>query len=197
MGRPLDLLFEAMERGQSLGEQARARLSRAADAVAASPVGSTSAGRKLASVLRPAEPKRLAVVPQPKTIRDLFAPDPARPATEKLVDAAIPIQIFGRRTCQWSGRALRLAQDRELTHSFVDLGEGGREVLEPKLAALTKQTTSPWVFVLGEHVGGFAALDQLDRTGHLELMLLPPAEREARARKLGLRLERPPPPREP
>ena len=81
--------------------------------------------------------KRLAVVPEPIQVPDPFAPPPAPPAAAPgasaasgagappkeapLGDPAIEAQIYGKRTCDWSGRAVALLAERGIDARFVNL----------------------------------------------------------------------------
>lgn len=210
--RALDLLFEAMEKGGVVADRGRAALGRALDGAEHAPVlGSllaTPRGKAVAGALRGKPGKKLEHVPTPFNIKDAFggdgppaasaasppsaAPSPRqRPDAPPLGDAGAGVLVYGRRTCMWSGRAVRLAQDRDLPHRFVDLDEPGKEHLETALLRETKQTTTPYVFVRGAFVGDYKALDELDRVGQLELSLLTDEERREHEARTGVRLEVP------
>lgn len=195
--RPLDLLFEAMEKGAALAEAGRTRAARALERAEASPLAplfERPAGRRLASAIR-GERRRLDVVPEPLGLRDPFQAPPEATTVRPVGDPEVALLVYGRRTCLWTGRALRLAGDRDLEAAFVDLDEPGLAHLEASLVRATRHNTSPWVFARGVFVGGFGSLEQLDRLGQLELAVLPEPERAARAASLGVKLE-PPAPRE-
>lgn len=206
-----------MEKGGAAAEKGRAALGKALDGAERAPVLgsllSTPQGKAVAGALRGKQGKKLEHVPTPFNIKDAFGGDgpPAQeasapagkasvasgpsgspgPTEAPLGDPSVGVQIYGRRTCMWSGRALRLAQDRDFDHRFVDLDEPGKEHLETSLVRETKQTTTPYVFVRGAFVGDYKALDELDRVGQLELLLLSDDERREREARTGIRLEVP------
>lgn len=154
--------------------------------------------------------KRLDVVPEPIEAPDPFTkpaePAAAAPAAAKaapktplqeapLGDPSVAAQIFGRRTDMWSGRAVRLFQDLGIEARFIDLDQPEHLGVEMKLVRDTKQYEVPWVYLRGEFLGGFNALDELHRLGKLEERTLPPGERQA-PRKSRVRIEAPPVPSE-
>ncbi len=87
---------------------------------------------------------------------------------ESCGDATIAVQVYGKRSCPWSGRAVRLLEDRDIEHVFVELDDSENASIPGRLVAETKQNSVPYIFVRGEFVGGFNALDELDRLGQLE-----------------------------
>jgi glutaredoxin len=166
--------------------------------------------------------KRLDVVPPSKAPPDPFAPvarpapappsatpaaaaakasdvpepvSPAPPTSAPLGDPSIAAQVYGRRTCMWSGRAQRLLLDLGAEVRFCDLDAPEHRPDEVRLVRETKQPEQPWVYVRGSFVGGFRALDELARLGKLEELLLPPGERPVE-RKRRVRIEAPAPPGE-
>lgn len=116
--------------------------------------------------------KRLDVVPEPIAVRDPFAPVEAAPAATSGVEAAasappkepplgdpaLPAQVYGKRTCEWSGRAVQLLRETGIDTTFVNIDEPEHRHLEVKLVAATKHYTLPYVYLKGEFVGGY---DQL------------------------------------
>lgn len=106
------------------------------------------------------------------------APRPVvKPPPVGLGDPSRPAQVFGRRSCPWSGRVLALLKSSGIEHSYFDLDAyGGQSVLR-ELKLETKQDTVPFVFVRGQFIGGYNALDELHRLGQLEYLVLPEAER--------------------
>lgn len=97
------------------------------------------------------------------------AVEPAAAAAPEppLADPALAAQIFGKRSCAWSGRAVRLLEDRGVAHQFVDLDDSENETLANRLLAETKQNTVPYIYVRGEFIGGYNALSERDRLGQL------------------------------
>lgn len=143
--------------------------------------------------------RRLAEVPTPIAPPDPFtSPDlppaakaPAAPAaavtaapapkvepTEApLGDKELPAQIYGRRTDMWSGRAVQIFQDLGVDARFYNIDDPELRSLEARLIRDTKQYALPWVYVRGEFVGDYNALDELHRLGQLEERTLPEGER--------------------
>ncbi len=115
--------------------------------------------------LRMAPKKRLDVVPEPIAVPDPFAPPPAaataatnEPKETPLGDPAIAAQVYGKRTCEWTGRAIALLAERGTDARFVNIGDPDNAHFEMKLVAATKQYTLPYVYLKGEFIGGYDAL---------------------------------------
>lgn len=115
----------------------------------------------------PAGPPPLPVAPRP-----VVKPPPAG-----LGDPERPVQVFGRRSCPWSGRVLALLESNRIEHGYFDLDAYGAESVLRELKLETKQDTVPFVFVRGRFIGGYNALDELHRLGQLEYLTLSDAER--------------------
>jgi glutaredoxin len=99
------------------------------------------------------------------------------PPQKPLGNPEIAIQLYGRKSEPWTGRALLIVRDQDFPHEFVDLeNDDGR--LEARLQSETKQTVMPYVFIRGEFIGGYNALDELNRLGALEDAIKPPSERK-------------------
>jgi len=88
----------------------------------------------------------------------------------------VAAQIYGRESCPFTGRALRLLMDHKVDYDFIDLDESENAPLEEPLAAHTGQRTVPQIFIRGTFVGGFNALDEIVRLGELPAYLDPRAE---------------------
>jgi glutaredoxin len=110
---------------------------------------------------------------------------PAKPAAAPVVDVAksrgfgdpgIKAQIFGKRSCPWSGRAISLLERHKVDFDFVDLEEPEHEAKLAPLALETKQNTVPYVYLRGKFIGGFNALSEIERLGQLEVALMSPQE---------------------
>jgi glutaredoxin len=95
-----------------------------------------------------------------------------------LGDASKPVQVFGRRSCTWSGRVVALLESQRVEHTYFELDSYGGEGVLRELKVETKQDTVPYVYVRGRFIGGYNALDELHRLGQLEYLVLPDAERE-------------------
>ncbi len=112
------------------------------------------------------------------------APPPSQdqPKVERpLGNTAIPAQIYGRSSCPWTGRAIRLFEDKKVDYDYIDFDEPEQAVFEPRLVAETHQNTIPYIYLRGEFIGGFNALDELSRLGQMELAILSAEERAGRA----------------
>jgi glutaredoxin len=89
-----------------------------------------------------------------------------------LGDPSIKAQIYGKKSCPWSGRAITLLERHKVDFDFVDLEEPEHEAKLAPLALETKQNTVPYVYLRGKFVGGFNALSEIDRLGQLEVALM-------------------------
>ena len=85
---------------------------------------------------------------------------------------AIKAQIFGKRSCPWTGRAISLLERHKVDFDFVDLEEPEHEAKQVKLTQETRQNTVPYVYLRGKFIGGFNALSEVDRLGQLEVALM-------------------------
>ncbi|MDQ3368208.1 MAG: glutaredoxin [Myxococcota bacterium] len=94
-------------------------------------------------------------------------------------DDSIKAQIFGKKSCPWSGRAITLLERHKVDYDFVDLEEPEHEAKAPKLALETKQNTVPYVYLRGQFIGGFNALSEVERLGQLEVAMMSAEERKA------------------
>ncbi|HTM20192.1 MAG TPA: glutaredoxin [Kofleriaceae bacterium] len=104
---------------------------------------------------------------------------PAAPAAPKgLGDPDLKAQVFGRKSCPWTGRSIKLLEDRKIDYDFIDLDDA-KPGTDTQLIAETKQNTTPYVFLRGQFVGGYNALSEIDRLGQMDYALMTPAEREA------------------
>ncbi len=94
-----------------------------------------------------------------------------------LGDPDVAAQIFGRDSCAWTGRAITLLNDNKVDYDYIDLDDPDNALYESKLIPETKQNTVPWIYLRGEFVGGFNALDEVVRLGQLAHRTLPLDER--------------------
>jgi glutaredoxin len=97
---------------------------------------------------------------------------PETKAKAGLGDPAIKAQIYGKRSCPWTGRAMTLLERRKVDFDFVDLEEPEHEAKHLPLTQETKQNTVPYVYLRGRFVGGFNALSEIERLGQLDVALM-------------------------
>ena len=87
-------------------------------------------------------------------------------------DPSIKAQIFGKKSCPWSGRAITLLERHKVDYDFVDLEEPEHEAKLAPLALETRQNTVPYIYLRGTFIGGFNALSEIERLGQLEVALM-------------------------
>jgi glutaredoxin len=97
---------------------------------------------------------------------------PASKAKGALGDPSIKAQIYGKKSCPWSGRAITLLERHKVDFDFVDLEEPEHDAKLAPLALETKQNTVPYIYLRGRFIGGFNALSEIDRLGQLEVALM-------------------------
>lgn len=90
------------------------------------------------------------------------------PVEPPLGDVAVPAQVYGRRTDDRSGRAVRTLRDRGVDARFINLDDPEQLTTEKRLVRDTRQYEMPWVFVKGEFVGNYDALERMAREGKLD-----------------------------
>lgn len=105
------------------------------------------------------------------------APEPEE-EDKPLGDPEIPAQVYGPGTDPWTGRTLQLLTDHDTEHEFVDLENEGGLKIETRLVRETGQESAPYVFLRGELIGGYNALNEIVRLGQLEEMTKHPDERK-------------------
>jgi glutaredoxin len=136
---------------------------------------------ELASKIRDRiRPKHESIeVPDPEPNESPFvSQDEPEPEAEKpLANPALAAQIFGRGTDPWTGRSLQMLTDHGVDHEFVDLEAEGGLKIETRLLRETKQETAPYIFLRGELIGGYNALNEVIRLGQIDEMVKPPEER--------------------
>src|SRR5262249_12919747 len=67
-----------------------------------------------------------------------------------LGDASIKAQIYGKKSCAWTGRSITIFERLKIDHDFIDLDEPEHEPLLLRLINETKQHTVPYVFLRGQ-----------------------------------------------
>ena len=106
-------------------------------------------------------------------------PAPRSKRTEAFGDPSIKAQIFGKKSCPWTGRAITLLERHKVDYDYIDLEEPEHEAKLAALSIETKQNTVPFVYLRGVFIGGFNALSEVERLGPLEVALMTAEERAA------------------
>jgi glutaredoxin len=104
---------------------------------------------------------------------------PLAPEVFSFGDPRKQAQVFGSRTCTWSGRCLRLFEQEGIQVSYVDLDLGGGNGLREELETETGQVTVPFVYLRGRFIGCYNELDEIHRLGRLSYEVLEESERLA------------------
>jgi glutaredoxin len=94
-------------------------------------------------------------------------PTPADDPPVVLGDATLPAQVYGRESCPWTGRARALLEREGAEFEFIDLDKPTNHAFISVLVVETKQNTNPYIFLRGRFIGGFNALDEIQRLGQL------------------------------
>ena len=102
-----------------------------------------------------------------KDLERHFAPKDAGP----LGDAGKAAQVYGRKTDTWTNRVTDLFDSKQVRYDFVELDDEKNAALPDRLVSETKRNLTPYVFVRGQYVGGFNAVDELERLGQLDDLL--------------------------
>lgn len=100
------------------------------------------------------------------------APTPVKKEQKGFGDPSLKAQIFGKKSCPWSGRAITLLERNKVDYDYTDLEEPEHEAKALGLALETKQNTVPYIYLRGQFVGGFNALSEVDRLGQLEVAMM-------------------------
>ncbi len=111
-----------------------------------------------------------------QAVAAVAAVTPVKKEAKGFGDSSIKAQIFGKKSCPWSGRAITLLERDKVDYDFVDLEEPEHEAKAPGLALETKQNTVPYVYLRGKFIGGFNALAEVVRLGQLEVAMMSPDE---------------------
>ncbi len=102
----------------------------------------------------------------------------AKPKMTGFGDPSLKAQIFGKKSCPWTGRAITLLERQKIDYEYLDLEEPEHEAKATPLALETKQNTVPFVYLRGKFIGGFNALAEIDRLGQLDVAMMTAEERE-------------------
>src|SRR5690242_3798656 len=108
-----------------------------------------------------------------------------------LADRNLAAQVFGRPLDVWTNRATDLLDRVKLAYKFVDLDAPDNAKLTGELISETKHYQTPYVFLRGVFIGGFAELDERERLG--QLVAEPPRPGRAEVVIVGRREEFTPP----
>lgn len=103
----------------------------------------------------------------------------AAAASKGLGDPEIAAQIYGRKSCAWSGRAITLLNDSKVDYDFIDLDDSENGHFEGKLVADTKQSSVPYLYLRGEFIGGFNELSEVVRLGQLDYQIMTAEDKKA------------------
>ena len=175
-------LFAALNRADEIGGEIRDYLQ---DKVATDP-RYVHARKRLAKLLGREFESREEVERAAKAKATKAAAAAATATTTKVEkrvgfgDPSVKAQIFGKKSCPWTGRAITLLERHKVDFDYVDLEEPEHEAKLAPLAVETKQNTVPYVYLRGQFIGGFNALSEVDRLGQLEVAMMS-AEEKAKA----------------
>jgi len=92
-------------------------------------------------------------------------------------NAELKAQIYGKKSCPWTGRAITLLERHKLDYDYIDLEEPEHESKLAPLQNETHQHTQPFIYLRGQFIGGFNALAEIERLGQLEFALMSKDER--------------------
>ncbi|NVB83107.1 MAG: glutaredoxin [Kofleriaceae bacterium] len=121
-----------------------------------------------------AEAKRAAAAaPTPPTTKQKEA------ARTGFGNPELKAQIYGKKSCPWTGRAITLLERHKLDYDYIDLEEPEHEAKLVPLSNETKQHTVPFIYLRGQFVGGYNSLAEIERLGQLEYALMSKEERAA------------------
>jgi glutaredoxin len=119
-----------------------------------------------------ASPPTASPIPPAAAPPPAAASAPVEAGPKGFGNPSIKAQIFGKRSCPWTGRAISLLERHKVDFDFVDLEEPEHEAKQVKLTQETRQNTVPYVYLRGKFVGGFNALSEIERLGQLEVALM-------------------------
>jgi glutaredoxin len=121
----------------------------------------------------------LSDVPIPEQNASPFAVPEEEPEDDApLANVDFPAQVFGPGTDPWTGRTLQTLADHQVEHQFVDLEAEGGMRIETMLVRETQQHRPPYVFLRGDFIGGYDALNEIVRLGQIEELTTHPDERD-------------------
>lgn len=171
-------LFAALNRADELGGEARDFLQ---DKVAHDP-RYVKARKSIAKMLGKdyvSKDEQTVKAAKVEAVRASAAATGAAPGKKSagFGDPEVKAQIFGKKSCPWSGRAITLMEKHKIDYDWVDLEEPEHEQKLAPLMGETKQNTVPFIYLRGQFIGGFNSLSEIERLGQLELALMSKEER--------------------
>jgi glutaredoxin len=95
----------------------------------------------------------------------------AAAAPRPLGDPTKPAQVYGRPSDPWTGRVTDLLGTKSAAYELVDLDDPRHTGLSDRLVQETRRNQAPYVYVRGRYIGGFNAIDELERLGQLDDLL--------------------------
>ncbi|MEO8705892.1 MAG: glutaredoxin [Kofleriaceae bacterium] len=173
-------MFAALNRADELGGEIRDYLQ---DRVATDP-RYVSARKRLAKLMgkeyesREEVAKAVSVKEAKVAAVAATAVTTAAPKKTGFGDPELKAQIFGKKSCPWTGRAITLLERQKVDFDYIDLEEPEHEAKLAPLSIETKQNTVPYIYLRGQFIGGFNALSEVDRLGQLDVAMMSAAERE-------------------
>lgn len=171
-------VFSALNRADEIGGEIRDYLQ---DKVATDP-RYVQARKRIAKLMgREYKSKDEAIQAATKRAEKVAAKAATAASTTKVKqtgfgDPALKAQIFGKKSCPWTGRAITLLERHKVDYEYLDLEEPEHEAKHTPLALETKQNTVPFVYLRGKFIGGFNALAEVERLGQLEVAMMSPEE---------------------
>jgi glutaredoxin len=171
-------LLGALNRADEIGGELRDYLQ---DRVATDP-RYVSARKRVARLLGRSYESKQEVAKQAQVVAERTAAVAAvtpKKQAKSLSDPSIKAQVYGRKSCPWTGRALTLLERHKVDFDFIDLEEPEHESKLAPLALETKQNTTPYIYLRGVFIGGYNALSEIERLGQLEVALMSKEERAA------------------
>jgi glutaredoxin len=178
--RATERLFSVLNRADELGGELRDYLQ---EKVLVNP-RYVSARRRLAEMLgksytsKQESTHHAAAVAVARAAVAAPTPTVVKTGERVLGNPEIKAQVYGKKSCPWSGRAISLFERHKVDFDFVDLEEPEYEILGVRLANETHQHTVPYVYLRGQFIGGFNALSEVERLGQLEYSLMSADERK-------------------
>lgn len=170
-------LFAALNRADEIGGEVRDYLQ---DKVATDP-RYVAARKRLARLMGREYTSRDEAAQTARVAADkraaAAAVTPTKQEQKGFGDPGVKAQIFGKKSCPWSGRAITLLERHKVDFDWIDLEEPEHEAKLLPLTLETKQNTVPFVYLRGQFVGGFNALSEIERLGQLEVAMMTAEER--------------------